>query len=273
MDPFLANLKEAERFLRSRLQRTPRVAVVFGTGLGEAAEALQIEGDLPYREIPHHPVSTVESHQGRWLWGRWGGRPVVALQGRFHLYEGYNALEISFPIRLLAALGVRTLLLSNAVGGLNPLYQPGDLMLIHDHINFTGHNPLVGPNLEAFGVRFPDMVEPYSRRLRELALEAALEHQIRLHQGVYVGVLGPSLETAAETRMLRQWGADAVGMSTIMEVISAVHAGMEVMAVSAVSNINLPDCYQPATLEQVIANAAKAGPALMKLFSAVIGRL
>jgi purine-nucleoside phosphorylase len=274
IERFQQQLHEAADFLRSRTTAfTPEVALILGTGLGDVSEAMQVEGRLPYQEIPHHPVSTVSSHQGEWLWGTWSGKRIVALKGRFHLYEGYTPLEISFPIRLLARLGLGTLVLSNAAGGLNPQFNAGDLMLITDHINFTGRNPLIGPNLDQLGVRFPDMTQPYSLSLRDLAEKTALHNGIALQRGVYVGVLGPSMETAAETRMLRMLGADAVGMSTIMEVIAAVHAGLEVLGISVISNVNRPDCYEPVALEQVIATASLAGPELVRLLGAILEKL
>jgi purine-nucleoside phosphorylase len=205
--------------------------------------------------------------------GTWSGKNIMAMQGRFHLYEGYSPLQISFPIRVMRELGVRLLMISNAAGGLNPQFQSGDLMLITDHINLTGHNPLVGPNVEEWGPRFPEMVEPYSKRLRQVAFDTALSEQIPLQRGVFVGVLGPNLETAAETRFLRVIGADAVGMSMVTEVITAVHAGMEVLAISAVTNVNLPDCYQGASVEEIVATAEKAGPRLMHLFGKVLEKV
>lgn len=267
------HLEEARKVLSSAMSLKPRCALILGTGLGAVAEAMTVHGRLDYRAVPHHPVSTVESHHGRYLWGTWAGGEILALQGRFHLYEGYSPAEISFPIRLMARLGIKVLILSNAAGGLNPLFQPGDLMLITDHMNFTGRNPLVGPNLDALGPRFPDMSEPYSRRLQEIARQEALRAGIWLREGVYVGVLGPSMETAAETRFLRAAGADAVGMSTVTEVIAAVHAGLEVLGISVISNVNRPDCYEPVPLEQVIRTASATGPLLMALLERALPRI
>lgn len=247
-----------------------RIALVLGTGLGDVVNRMTVTGALPYDRIPHHPVSTAPGHAGKLLWGSWAGTPLLVLQGRFHLYEGYTAGDIAFPIRLLARLGVKQLILTNAAGGLNPAFRSGDLMLLTDHINFLGQNPLTGPNCEAIGPRFPDMTEPYSRRLQAQARAAATRVRIDLREGVYVAVPGPSLETAAETRFLRQAGADAVGMSTVIETIAAVHAGVRVLAFSAISNVNDPDDYQPATLEQIIANAGIAGEKLMRLLEAVL---
>jgi len=198
---------------------------------------------------------------------------VIAMQGRFHLYEGCTAQQIAFPIRVMKALGVRTLIISAAAGGLNPQFEAGDLMLITDHINLTGHNPLRGPNLDEWGPRFPDMVEPYSRKLQDLAVSTALSERVPLPRGVYVGVLGPSLETAAETRFLRAIGADAVGMSVVMEVITAVHCGMDILGIAVITNVNLPDCYQPAVLEDIVATAERAGPKLIHLVTKVLEKL
>ncbi len=273
MDLFRKEVEAAAEFIRSRLDAQPEIGLILGTGLGGVAEAMEKRAVIPYGSIPHFPVSTVQSHEGRLLYGKWGGKVILAMQGRFHLYEGYSPRQISFPIRVLAALGVRKLILSNAAGGLNPGFVPGDLMLITDHINFTGCNPLVGPNIDDWGPRFPDMTEPYNRRLRELARETALAERVRLREGVFVGVLGPSLETAAETRFLRQMGADAVGMSVVMENITAVHAGIEVMGISVISNVNLPDNYQPIPLELVISTAEAAGPKLMHLLENILERM
>lgn len=269
----ISHIDEASKVLASAMDLRPQCALILGTGLGAVAHAMTVHGELAYEAVPHHPVSTVPSHQGRYLWGTWAGVDVLALQGRFHLYEGYSPWQVSFPVRVLARLGIQALFLSNAAGGLNPLFQPGDLMLITDHMNFTGQNPLVGPNLDDLGPRFPDMTEPYSRRLQEIAREEALRAGVRLREGVYVGVLGPSMETAAETRFLRAAGADAVGMSTVMEVIAAVHAGMKVLGISVISNVNRPDCYEPVPLEKVIETASAAGPTLMQLLERSLPRV
>lgn len=266
-------IEEATQYIGSRLTTAPEVGLILGTGLGGVAEAMDVAALIPYEEIPHFPVSTAPSHESRLLCGRWSGKAVISMQGRFHLYEGYTPQQISFPIRVMKALGVRTLVISAAAGGLNPLFQAGELMLITDHINLTGHNPLRGPNVDPWGPRFPDMAEPYRRHLQDLAIETALDEKLPLHRGVYVGVLGPSLETAAETRLLRAMGADAVGMSVVMEVITAVHAGMSVMGVAVITNVNLPDCYQPAVLEDIVATAAQAGPQLMRLVTRILERM
>ncbi|MHC1742365.1 MAG: purine-nucleoside phosphorylase [Syntrophobacteraceae bacterium] len=270
MDWSLAHVEEAADSIRSRIDAPPEIGLILGTGLGGLGDAVDSPVFISYESIPHFPVSTAPSHQGRLVFGTWAGRRVLALQGRFHLYEGYRPRQIAFPIRVMRRLGIGTILVSNAAGGLNPLYRAGDLMVVSDHINLTGHNPLVGPNEDALGPRFPDMTEPYARRLQDIALDCALEDRIRLHRGVYVGVLGPSLETAAETRFLRTIGADAVGMSLVMETIAAVHCGMRVLAVSVISNVNLPDHYLPAPVEEIIATAEAAGPELMQLLGAVL---
>jgi purine-nucleoside phosphorylase len=264
---------EAAAFIQSHLKIQPKVGLILGTGLGGVAEALGNATVIPYEVIPHFPVSTVVRHQGQLVCGRWGEKQILAMQGRFHLYEGYTPREISFPLRVMRALGVGMLIISAAAGGLNPQFEPGDLMLITDHINLTGHNPLRGPNLDEWGPRFPDMVEPYSKRFRDLAVSTALSERLPLERGVYVGVLGPSLETAAETRFLRAIGADAVGMSVIMEVITAVHCGMEVMGIAVITNVNLPDCYQPAVIEEIVATAEQSGPKLMHLVAKVLEHL
>lgn len=265
-----AKVAEATAHIKPYLDRQPEVGLILGTGLGGIIGEMDKTIALPYADIPHSPLSTVTSHHGQLVFGAWAGRSIIALQGRFHLYEGYTPLQISFPIRVLRSLGVKTLMISNAAGGLNPNFKPGDLMLISDHINFTGQNPLAGENIDEWGDRFTDMTEPYSRRLMEVAERTALDLRIPLHKGVYAGVLGPNLETAAETRFLRMAGADAVGMSTVMEVITAAHAGMDVLAISVITNVNLPDCYKPASVEQIIATADSAGEKLGRLFAGII---
>ncbi|HVN71313.1 MAG TPA: purine-nucleoside phosphorylase [Desulfomonilia bacterium] len=250
-----------------------RTAVILGTGLGIMEREIDIHEEIPYAKIPGFPVSTVASHSGRLLRGTLGGRDVAVMSGRFHLYEGYTAEEVTLPIRVFKLLGIKTLFISNAAGGLRKALLPGSSMLITDHINFTCRNPLIGPNRDSFGPRFPDMTQPYSRKLTGIARKYAKDKSIRLHEGVYVQVMGPSMETAAETWMLQRIGADAVGMSTVMEVIQAVHCGMDVLAVSAITNNNDPDSYLPAPLETVIAMAEKAGPAIAEIFRGVLAAL
>ncbi len=270
MESFLQQVNEAAHYLTARLPVHPRIGVILGTGLGGAAESVSESAVVPYSEIPHFPLSTAPSHEGRLIGREWAGQSVLIMQGRFHLYEGYSPLQISFPIRIMAQLGIRFLIVSNAAGGLNPNYRAGDLMLVSDHINLTGQNPLAGPNADEYGPRFPEMTEPYCRNLQQLALETALSERILLHRGVYAGVMGPSLETAAETRMLRTLGADAVGMSLIMENITAVHAGIKVLGLSVITNVNLPDNYQPAPVEQIIATANASAPTLHRLMDRLL---
>jgi purine-nucleoside phosphorylase len=269
----LPQLEETAAFLRSRIEPGIEIGLVLGTGLGGLVDRLRQGGTLPYGAIPSFPRSTVASHEGNLSWGLWAGRKVLILQGRFHLYEGYDPQEIVFPIRALAALGMKFLVVSNAAGGLDPLYRPGDLMLITDHINLTGESPLVGLREEDWGPRFPDMSRAYDPALRDLAEETALRKGIPLRQGVYVGVKGPHLETPAETRFLRGMGAQAVGMSTIMEVIAAVQCGLRVLGLSVITNVNRPDCQEPASLEAIIATAQHAGPRLAALLEGILKRL
>ena len=269
----LAKVKESVAFLESETKLRPHIAIVLGTGLGGLADKIKAAAVISYKNIPNFPISTVVSHEGRLIFGSLGGKSVVAMQGRFHFYEGYEAKEITFPIRVMAAMGIKTLLISNAAGGLDLSFQAGDLMLISDHINLTGQNPLRGDNVDEWGPRFPDMTAPYNRGLINLTRKAAKDLGIKIHKGVYVGVPGPSMETAAETRFLRIIGADAVGMSTIPEVIVAVHAGLRVLGLSVITNVNDPDNYQPAPLEQVIATAKGAEPTLVRLVEEILGRM
>jgi purine-nucleoside phosphorylase len=263
----------AVRAVRARTRLVPDVAIILGTGLGGLGEEVAVEARIPYGEIPGFPLSTVESHAGELLLGTLAGRRVVAMRGRFHLYEGYTPQHIGLPVRVLERLGARTLVVSNACGGMHPLWSPGDLMLIADHINLLGANPLVGPNDDRLGPRFPDMSAAYDTGLRALARAVALERGITLREGVYVAVTGPNLETRAEYRMLRFVGADVVGMSTVPEVITAVHMGMRVLGVSIITDQCLPDALAPASVEQIIAVARGAEPALGALVRGVLERL
>jgi purine-nucleoside phosphorylase len=263
----------ASAVVRKRAATAPQVGIILGTGLGGLAEEIAVEASIPYEQIPGFPLSTVESHAGRLLLGRLGNRPVVAMQGRFHRYEGYGLAEVTFPVRVMRALGARTLVVSNACGGMNPLWGPGDLVLLSDHINLLGDNPLVGSNDERLGPRFPDMSEPYDAALRGLARVAALELGIVLREGVYVAVPGPNLETRSEYRMLRMMGADVVGMSTVPEVIVAAHAGMRTLGISIITDQCLPDALEPADITRIIATAARAEPSLTRLITRVVERL
>jgi purine-nucleoside phosphorylase len=265
--------REHELFASDHLSAIarPDTAVILGTGLGVMEQSIAIRESLPYRDIPGFPASSVKGHSGRLLFGTLGNSDVVVMSGRFHLYEGYTPREVTFPIRVFARMGVRRLFISNAAGGLRKDLLPGTPMLITDHINLTCLSPLTGPNDEDLGPRFPGMTGPYAKPLLDGARQAAADRGIDLKEGVYVQLPGPSLETAAETRMLRILGADAVGMSTVMEVIQAVHCGMEVLAVSAITNVNDPDNYLPATIEEVIDMARMAGPSIAQIFTGVLG--
>jgi purine-nucleoside phosphorylase len=273
MDSFKARAVETADFLRSRIRQSPRTGLLTGTGLGEAAEGLQVSAAFEYGDLPHFPLSTVPGHAGRLLFGRIDGRSVMVMQGRFHLYEGYSPAEVAFPIRVMQELGARRVLVTNAAGGLHPAHAPGDLMLITDHINLSGENPLVGRNTDGWGPRFPDMTRAYDRKLIGLAQAAAGAAGIALRTGVYAGLKGPSLETPAETRFLKIIGAEAVGFSTVQEVIAAVHAGMAVLGVSVITNVNDPDRPVPATVEEIIAVARRAAPNLAKLLAGVLRQL
>ena len=266
-------IRAAADTIRARTQVQPRIGIVLGTGLGALAEEIHTESVIPYADIPDFPISTVESHSGRLLLGRLEGQPVVAMQGRFHRYEGYTLQEITFPIRVLRDLGADTVIVSNACGGMNPLWSLGDLMLIADHINLLGDGPLIGPNADELGPRFPDMSEPYDHALQEVALEVAKELRITLRRGVYVAVPGPNLETRAEYRFLRAIGADVVGMSTVPEVIVAVHSGMAVLGISIITDVCLPDALKPANIEEIIRVAREAEPRLTSLICGTVARL
>lgn len=261
----MARLREAESAIRERSGLAPRVALVLGTGLGALAEAIEVEEEVPYEEIPHFPLSTVETHTGRLLLGRLEGVPVAAMQGRFHRYEGYSLEEIVRPVRVLRLLGAEILVTSGAGGGMHPLMRLGDLVLLDDHLDLLGDNPLVGPNLDELGPRFPDMSEPYDRELQEVAMNAALERGIELRRGVYAAVTGPNLETRAEYRMLRSLGADVVGMSTVPEVIAARHAAMRVLGLTIVTDLCFPDALEPVDVPTILKTAAEAEPALTAL--------
>jgi purine-nucleoside phosphorylase len=266
-------VQAAAEVVRCRSALEPEVGLILGTGLGGLAREITVEAEVPYAEIPGFPLSTVESHAGRLLLGRLGGRPVMAMQGRFHRYEGYDLQQVTFPVRAMYALGVRTLIVSNACGGMHPLWVPGDLVLLSDHINLLGDNPLVGPNDERLGPRFPDMSAPYDPALRTLARAAALELGITLREGVYVAVPGPNLETRAEYRMLRMAGADVVGMSTVPEVIVANHQGMRTLGLSIITDQCLPDALEPADIGRIIETAARAEPQLTRLVTTITERL
>jgi len=253
----------------------PDIGIILGTGLGGLAKEIRKETVIDYEQIPHFPVSTVESHHGKLIFGTLAGKKVVAMQGRFHYYEGYTMRQITLPVRVMGArggLGVKNLLISNAAGALNPLFRRGDVMIIVDHINLLGDNPLIGPNDDDLGPRFPDMSEAYNRKLVALAEGVALDQKIRVQKGVYAAMPGPNLETAAEYRFLRIIGADAVGMSTIPETIVANHMGMKVLGVSIITDECFPDALRPTNVEEIIAVANRAEPKLTRIMKEVVRR-
>jgi purine-nucleoside phosphorylase len=263
-------VNEAAEFIKKRTGKDPEIGLITGTGLGESAQSLATFSSFEYKEIPHFPVSTVEGHVGKLTVGKMQGKKIIAMQGRFHLYEGYSPLEVTFPIRVMQRLGVKMLILSNASGGLNPKFKPGDIMIIKDHINLTGSNPLIGQNEESWGIRFPDMSEAYDKNLAAIAEKAGSDAGIALQKGVYAGLKGPSLETPAEVRFLKTIGTDAVGFSTVAEVIAAVHAKMKVLGLSTITNINNPDSPIPATVDEIIKVAKEAVPDLEKIINKVV---
>lgn len=260
MEEYVNRVRETAAFIKKNISEMPVTGLLTGTGLGDSVAGINVCHSFDYREIPNFPVSTVESHKGRLIFGDISGHMLVAMQGRFHMYEGYSPLEVTFPIRVMHELGVSNLIVTNAAGGLNLTFSPGDIMLIRDHINLTGENPLIGRNEDSWGVRFPDMSDVYDKGLAAIALNAAIKYDLDLFQGVYVGLKGPSLETPAETRFIRMIGGDAVGFSTIPEVIAAVHSGMKVLGLSTITNVNDPDHQQKATVEEIIEVAEKAAP-------------
>jgi purine-nucleoside phosphorylase len=260
-------------FIKGKIKQAPYIGFLTGTGLGESAESMAIDTVIDYKDIPHFPLSTVQTHIGRMLIGDMNGCPVIAMQGRFHLYEGYSPLEVTYPIRVMQQLGVRVLLLSNAAGGLNPKFSAGEIMLITDHINLTGANPLIGPNEDSWGMRFPDMTRAYNQGLIALAESIANSAGENLQKGIYVGLTGPSLETPAEVKFLQTIGADAVGFSTVQEVIAAVHGSMRVLGLSTITNVHNPDDPIPATVEEIIEVAKGATPLLEKIMKGVAEKI
>jgi purine-nucleoside phosphorylase len=266
-------IDDAMRVLRTRTRMQPGIGIILGTGLGGLADEIVREAVVDYADIPHFPVSTVESHHGKLIFGTLGGKSVVAMQGRFHLYEGYTLQQVTFPVRVMKFLGVHTLLISNAAGGMNPQFGRGSIMIITDHINLLGDNPLIGPNDDSLGPRFPDMSEPYSKELITLADRIALEAKIRVEHGVFVAVPGPNLETRAEYRFLRLIGADAVGMSTVPEDIVAVHMGLRVLGFSIITDEGYPDSLQPANVDEIIAVAQRTEPQLTAIMKGVVEQL
>ena len=266
-------IKETVDYIRKNTKSAPEIGIILGTGLGALVKEINTEIQIDYDKIPNFPVSTVESHAGRLIFGKISGKNVVAMQGRFHFYEGYDLNQVTFPVRVMKELGVKILIVSNAAGGMNPLYSVGELVLITDHINFQGQNPLIGKNDDSLGPRFPDMHNCYDKDLRSLAEQTALEEKVPLQKGVYVGVTGPNLETAAEYRFLRIIGGDLVGMSTVPEVLVARHQGTKVLGFSLVTDMGLADAHEPCSHEKIIAAANKAEPKLTKLVKKIIEKI
>ena len=266
-------INEAIKFIRTKTDMKPGIGIILGTGLGGLVKEIKKEIMIEYGKIPHFPVSTVESHHGKLIFGTLSGKNIVAMQGRFHMYEGYDLKQVTFPVRVMKFLGVESLLISNAAGALNPLFQKGDVMIMNDHINLLGDNPLIGPNDDELGPRFPDMSEAYSKELIALAEQSALDLKIRVQKGVYVAMPGPNLETRAEYRFLRTIGADAVGMSTVPEDIVAVHMGMKVLGFSILTDECFPDALKPALLEEILKVAMKAEPKMTAIMKEVVKRM
>lgn len=266
-------ISEAADYIRTKVDFKPTIGVILGTGLGSLVDGMEVVATIEYDDIPHFPVSTVESHHGRLLMGNLRGKQVVCMQGRFHFYEGYSFKQITFPVRVMKALGIETLVVSNAAGGMSPGFVAGDIMLITDHINFMPGNPLIGHSVAGLGVRFPDMFEAYNKKYIKIAQQVALEQKLKLQEGVYIAVTGPNLETAAEYRMFRIVGGDAVGMSTIPEVLVARQQGVEVLAFSIITDMGLPDNMHPCTIADVIRIAGEAEPKLRDLIAGCIKQI
>jgi len=274
IDDYINKVDETVSFLKEKIKRKPSVVIILGTGLGGLIESIEVDALLPYEQIPHFPRSTVEGHQGNLIFGKLKGKDVAVLQGRFHYYEGYSTRELTFPLRTLSQLGAETLVVTNAAGGLDTSFIPGTIMVITDHLNFIGENPLRGKNVDAWGPRFPDLSEPYDRKLIDVTMQCAdTLNMTNVTTGIYVAIPGPSLETPAETRFLRLAGADAVGMSSVPEVIVAKHAGMKVLGLSAVANVNDPDNFTPILLDDIIKAAQEIEPGLQELIKEVLSTL
>jgi purine-nucleoside phosphorylase len=269
----MEKIREAVEFIKAKCELKPQVGVILGTGLGGLVEQVEIDCEIPYDEIPHFPVSTVESHHGRLLLGRLEGKAVIVMQGRFHYYEGYNMQQVTFPVRVMKLLGIKQLLVSNAAGGLNPKFQISDLMIISDHINLFPENPLTGANMDQLGPRFPDMSEPYSHELIKKAVEISADLKANIHQGIYAAVTGPNLETPAEYKYLQIIGADAIGMSTVPEVLVARHMDIPVFATSVITDLCYPGAIEKVSVEKIIAAAGIAEPKLTELFSRLVASL
>jgi purine-nucleoside phosphorylase len=268
-----AKITESVEFINQKSNIKPKIAIILGTGLGRLVEDIKEKEIIPYSNIPNFPISTVQGHGGNLVLGKLENKEVVAMQGRFHCYEGYNLKEVTFPVRVMKKLGADVIIISNAAGGMNRFFKRGDLMLITDHINLFGNNPLIGPNDEELGLRFPDMSEAYDRKLVELTLKVALKEKIKLHQGIYVGLTGPTLETPAEYRFLIKIGADAVGMSTVPEVIVANHMGMKVLGISCITDLAINGVIVKTGLEEILKAASNAEPIMTKLVKKVIQKI
>jgi len=273
MSKLISNVNETLEVIRKHTQENYPIGIILGTGLGGLVKEIDVKHQINYEDLPHFPISTVESHHGKLIFGKINGKNVVAMQGRFHFYEGYTMQQITYPVRVMKLLGVETLLVSNACGGMNPNYRRGDVMIMIDHINMLGDNPLIGKNENELGPRFPDMSEPYNLELIAMAENIALENKIKVQKGVYVAVPGPNLETRAEYRFLRATGADVVGMSTIPENIVANHMGMKVLGISIVTDECFPDSLKPVNVEEIIATAMQAEPKMTLIMKELIKRL
>jgi len=273
MNSLRENIKETVAFIKKQVKVKPEVAVVLGSGLSAFGEKAAERKAVPYKNIPHFPVSTVKGHKGELVFGKIGSKNVVIMEGRFHIYEGYTPYEVTYPIRVMRELGAKYLIISNAAGGMNPYFERGDLMLIDDHINLMGLNPLIGPNDDKLGVRFPDMYEPYDKKLIKLAEKAARDLKLNVHKGVYAALTGPNLETRAEYRFLRMIGADAVGMSTVPEVIVGIHCGFKILGISCITDKCLPDALKPVDFDEILAVASRAEPMLAGLVYNLIPKI
>lgn len=273
MSELISKINDTLKVIRSKTKKKYPIGIILGTGLGGLVKEIKIEHQFNYTDLPHFPLSTVESHKGKLIFGKIGNKSVVAMQGRFHYYEGYTMQQITFPVRVMKFLGVKNLLISNACGGMNPFYRRGDIMLIADHINLLGDNPLIGKNEDELGPRFPDMSEPYSLDLIKIAEDAALQNKIKIQKGVYVAVPGPNLETKAEYRFLRNIGADVVGMSSVPENIVANHIGIKVLGISIITDECFPDSLKPVNVKEIIAAAVEAEPKMTLIMKEVIKKL
>ena len=273
MSELISKINETLEVIKKITTEEYPFGIILGTGLGGLAKDIDVQHEIEYEDLPHFPLSTVESHHGKLIFGKIGDKTVVAMQGRFHFYEGYSMKQITYPVRVMKFLGVKTLLVSNACGGMNPIYTRGDIMLMVDHINLLGDNPLIGMNEDELGPRFPDMSEPYDLELIKVAEEVALENKIKVQKGIYVAVPGPNLETKAEYRFLRTIGADVVGMSTIPENIVANHMGIKVLGISIVTDECFPDSLKPVNVEEIISTAMKAEPKMTLIMKEVVKRI